>query len=63
MEPVSLFGWFVQNVITSLFQIHLIRKQLNNPMAAVILQVIPSFYTIYPESSLFISANTYKKTF
>ena len=30
-------------------------------MAAVLLQVIPSFYTNYSERSLFLSANTYEK--
>ena len=30
-------------------------------MAAVMLQVIPGFYTIYSKDSLFISANTYEK--
>ena len=30
-------------------------------MTAVMLQVIPSFYTNYSKNSLFISANTYKK--
>ena len=30
-------------------------------MAAVTLQVIPSFYTNYSKNSLFISANTYEK--
>ena len=30
-------------------------------MAAVMLQVIPSFYTNYSKNSLFISANTYEK--
>ena len=30
-------------------------------MAAVMLQVIPSFYTKFPKNSLFISANTYEK--
>ena len=30
-------------------------------MAAVMLQVIPSFYTIFSKNSLFISANTYEK--
>ena len=30
-------------------------------MAAVMLQMIPSFYTIYSKNSLFISANTYEK--
>ena len=32
-------------------------------MAAVMLQVIPSFYTIYSKKRLFISANTYEKYF
>ena len=32
-------------------------------MAAVMLQVIPSFYTNYSKNSLFISANTYEKFF
>ena len=30
-------------------------------MAAVMLQVIPSFYTSYSKNSLFVSANTYEK--
>ena len=30
-------------------------------MAAVMLQVIPSFYTNYSKNSLFISVNTYEK--
>ena len=30
-------------------------------MAAVVLQVIPSFYTTYSKNSLFISANSYEK--
>ena len=30
-------------------------------MAAVMLQVIPSFYTIYSKNNIFISANTYEK--
>ena len=37
------------------------RKRRNSQMAAVMLQVIPSFYTNYPKISLFISANTYEK--
>ena len=43
------------------FQIHLFRKRRNNQMAAVMLQVIPSFYTNYSKNSFFISANTYEK--
>ena len=43
------------------FQIHLFRERRNNQMAAVMLQVIPSFCSNYSQNSLFISANTYKK--
>ena len=32
-------------------------------MAAVTLQVIPRFFTVYSKNSLFISANTYEKSF
>ena len=32
-------------------------------MAAVMLQLIPSFYTSYSKNSLFFSANTYEKSF
>ena len=39
----------------------MIGKRLNNQMAAVMLQVIPSFYTKFSKNSLFISANTYEK--
>ena len=37
------------------------KTRCSNQMAAVMLQVIPSFYTIYSKNSLFISANTYEK--
>ena len=43
------------------FQIHLFRQRRSNQMAAVMLQVIPSFYTIYSKTSPYISANTYEK--
>ena len=43
------------------FQIHLFRKPRNNQMAAVMLQVIPSFYTNFSENTLFVCANTYEK--
>ena len=32
----------------------------DDKIAAVMLQVIPSFYTNYSKNSLFISANTYE---
>ena len=61
IQPVSLFSRFVQKKSYLVFQFHLIRKRRNNQMAAVILQVTPSFYTNYSKNSLLISANTYKK--
>ena len=42
------------------FSFHLFRKRCNNQMAAVMLQVILSFYTNFSKTSLFISANTYE---
>ena len=44
-EPLSFFSGFEQKQKNLVFQIHLFKKGLNNQMAAVILQVIPSFYT------------------
>ena len=43
------------------FQVHLFGKQFNSRMAAVMLQVMPSFYPNYSKNSLFIPANTYEK--
>ena len=47
------------------FQIHFFRKRRSRKelqrKAAVMLQVIPSFYTIYSKNSLFISADAYEK--
>ena len=59
-ELLSFFGGFVQKK-PLVFQNHLFRKRRNNQMAAVMLQVIPSFYTNYSKNSLFISAKTYEK--
>ena len=44
-----------------MFQFHSFRKRRNNQIAAVMLQVIPSFYKNYSKNSLFISANTHEK--
>ena len=55
-----LFNGFVEKVIVSWFQIQLFRKRRNNQMAAVMLEAIPSLYTNYSKSSLFISANAYE---
>ena len=61
METLSFFGNFMEKVKVSFFQIHLFRKRRNNQMAAVMLQVIPSFYTNYSKHSLIFSANPYQK--
>ena len=65
MEPPSFFGRFVQKVTVSCFSDSIVQKRRNRKvlqrMAAVMLQVIPSFYTTYSKNSLFISANNYEK--
>ena len=42
-------------------QIYLFRKRLSNHLAAVMMQVIPSYHTNYSKNTLFIPANTYEK--
>ena len=68
MEPLSFFGRFVQKEKVSCFPDSFVQKttqqkgaSADGKMAAVMLQVIPSFYTNFPKNSLFISANTYEK--
>ena len=76
MEPLSFFGKFVQKVKVSCFSDSFDQKttqrkgasaegslRTGGKMAAVMLQVIPSFYTNYSKNSLFISAHTYEKFF
>ena len=68
MELLSLFGRFVQKIVVSCFSDSFVQKAtqqkgalVDGKIAAVILQVIPSFYTNYSKSSFFISANTFEK--
>ena len=61
MEPFSFFDRFLQKVIVSCFSDSFLQKTTQNQMAAVMIQVIPSFYTNYSKNSPFISANTYEK--
>ena len=73
MEPLSFFGRFVQKVLLSCFSDSFVQKttqqkelqwkgaSADGKMAAVMLQVIPSFDTNYSKNSLFISANTFEK--
>ena len=67
MELLSFCGRFAQKVIVSCFSESFVQKttqqkgaSADDKMAAVMLQVIPSFYTNYSKSSLFIPANTYE---
>ena len=74
MERLSFFGRFVQKVKQSCFSDSFVQKTTQQKgasaernlgtggkMAAVMLQMIPSFYTNYSKNSLFISAKTYEK--
>ena len=74
MERLSFFGRFVQKVKVSNFSDSFVQKttqqkgasaerslRTGGKVAAVMLQVLPSFYTNYSKLSLFISANTYEK--
>ena len=76
MQPLSFFGRFVQKLKVSCFSDSFVQKttqqkgasveerasvRQGGKMAAVMLQVIPSFYTNYSKNSLFTSANTCEK--
>ena len=74
MEPVSFSGTFAQKVKVSCFSDSLVKKtaqqkgasaegslRTRGKMVAVMLQVIPSFYTNYSKNRLLITANTYEK--
>ena len=74
MEPLTFFGSFVQKVKVSCSSDSFVQKttqqkgasaegslRMGGKMVAVMLQVIPSFYTNYSKNSLFISANTNEK--
>ena len=60
MKLLSFFARFIQKVIVSFISDSFVQKRRNNQMAAVTLQVIPSFYKNYSKNSLSISANTYE---
>ena len=64
-ESLSFYGSFVQNVRVSCFSDSFVQKTTQQKelqrMAAVMLQVIPSFHTVYSNNSHFISANTFEK--
>ena len=55
--PSFLANVYVQKGL----KIHLSRKRLNNQMAAVMLQIIPSFYKKCKKINLFVSESTFKK--
>ena len=67
MEPLSFFDRFIQRVIISCLSDSFVQKTMqqkgtsaDGKMAAVMLQVNPSFYINYSKNSLLISANTYE---
>ena len=43
------------------FQIHFVQQKHNVQVAAVMMQVVPSFYSVYSTKSVHICANTYEK--
>ena len=43
------------------FQVHFVQQKHNVQMAAVMMQVVPSFYSVYSTKSVHICANTYEK--
>ena len=43
------------------FHIHLVQQKQNVQMAAVMMQVVPSFYSVNSRKSVHICANTYEK--
>ena len=61
MEPLSFFGRLIQKVKYFLLQVYSFGKRLNDQMAALRLQVIPSFHSKFPKISIFFSTNTYEK--
>ena len=76
MEALSFFGRFVQKVKVSYFSDSFVQKttqqkgasaerslRTGGKIAAVMLQVIPSFFTNYSKNSLFNSANIYDNFF
>ena len=48
-------------VTISSFQIHFVQQKHNVQMAAVMMQGIPNFYSLYSRKSVYISATTYEK--
>ena len=63
MEPLSIFGGFVQKVLVSCFSDPLFKKRRNNQMAAVMLQVIPSVYLEILQRTAFLFLQTHMKNF
>ena len=43
------------------FQIQFVQQKLNAPMAAVMMQVVPSFCSVYSRKSVHTCVNTYEK--
>ena len=63
-DCISFYGNHVTipfNVTIPSFQIHFVQQKHNVQMAAVMMQVVPSFYSVYSTKSVHICANTYEK--
>ena len=63
-DCISFYGNHVTipfKVTIPSFQIHFVQQKHNVQMAAVMMQVVPSFYSVYSTKSVHICANTYEK--
>ena len=63
-DCISFYGNHVTipfKVTIPSFQIHFVQQKHNVQMAAVMMQVVPSFYSVHSTKSVHICANTYEK--
>ena len=63
-DCISFYGNHVTipfKVTIPSFQIHFVQQKHNVQMAAVMMQVVPNFYSVYSTKSVHICANTYEK--
>ena len=62
-DCISFYGNHVTIVFKETilsFQIHFVQQKHNVQMAAVMMQVVPCFYSVYATKSVHICANTYE---
>ena len=63
-DCISVYGNHVtitSKVTIPSFQIQFVQQKHNLQMAAVMMQVVPSFYSVYSTKSVHICADTYEK--